>query len=103
MRGAARFGLSGIEEQSGPLRFVENESGLRRLASCPQNLKHRLETEDVGMHSEAGDQALRHVREDAVDLAFGNTADMYLDIRQGGTLEAVLQRKARIGEPRWVH
>src|SRR5262245_28495132 len=28
------------------------------------------------MHSEAGDQALRHVREDAVDLAFGNTADL---------------------------
>ena len=84
--GCARvpFGLSGIEEQGGPSGLLSNESGLRWLASCPQNLKHRLETEDVGMHSEAGDQAVRHVREDAVDLAFGNTGDMYLDIRLFG-------------------
>jgi hypothetical protein len=42
------------------------------------------------MHPETGDQALRHVREYAVDIAFGNAADVDLYIRQGGTLEAVV-------------
>ena len=50
------------------------------------------------MHPETGDEALGHVREDAVDAAFGNIADMDLDIRQAGPLNAILQRKASVGE-----
>ena len=51
------------------------------------------------MHPKAGDEALGHVREDAVDTAFGNIADMDLDVRQAGPLDAILQREAGIGEP----
>ena len=51
------------------------------------------------MHPETGDQPLRHIREHAVDFTFCNVADVYLDIRQGGSLEAVLQREARYENP----
>ena len=55
------------------------------------------------MHPKTCDQALSHVREHAVDVAFGNAADVHLDIRQGGALEAVLQCEAGIGKPSRVH
>jgi hypothetical protein len=38
------------------------------------------------MHPETGDEALRHVREDAVNIPFGNIADMHLDVWQTGAL-----------------
>jgi hypothetical protein len=68
-----------------------------------QDFQHRLETEDIGVHPKAGDEAFGYVREDAVDAAFGNIADMDFDVRQARPLNAILQRKAGIGKPCRIH
>jgi hypothetical protein len=68
-----------------------------------EDFQHRVETENIGMHPEAGDHSFRNVRQDAVYVALGKAADMDLDIRQRRTLYAILQSKSRIGKSGRVH
>src|SRR4051812_38457114 len=56
-----------------------------------QYLKHRIEPENVGVHSEAGDHAFGRIRENAVYVALGDAADMHFHIRQACALDAILQ------------
>src|ERR1700734_3561319 len=60
----------------------------RLLSPCSQDLKHGIQTENVGVHSKAGDEALSHVRQDAVDA---------------GPLNAIFQCKAGISEACRIH
>jgi ethanolamine ammonia-lyase large subunit len=55
------------------------------------------------VHSKAGDEALSHVRQDAVDAALCNIADMNFYIGQAGAFDAVFQCEASIGEARGIH
>jgi len=55
--------------------------GMLHLAPRSQDLQHRLATENAGVHPKASDEAPGRVRGDAVDAAFGNIADMHLDVR----------------------
>src|SRR5437763_12396415 len=45
-----------------------------------QDFQHRVEAEDVGVHAEAGNHALSHVGQHAVDVALGNVADVHLHV-----------------------
>src|ERR1700733_9697185 len=75
----------------------------RLLSPCSQDLKHGIQTENVGVHSKAGDEALSHVRQDAVDAALCNIADVNLYIGQAGPLNAIFQCKAGISEACRIH
>ena len=50
-----------------------------RSIKTAQDFHIAFETENVGVHPEAGDEALGHVREDAVEIA-----DMDFGVRQAG-------------------
>src|ERR1700723_358384 len=68
-----------------------------------QYLQHRIEPENIGVHSEARDQTLGCIRENAVYVTLGNAADVHLHIWQARAFDAVLQCVTGVGKSCRIH
>src|SRR5262249_37503670 len=68
-----------------------------------QNAEHCIEPQKVSPQAKAGDHAPRDIGQHAVNATYMNIADVYLDVRHPGSLDAIAERIAGVREASRIH